>query len=189
MKNKEELKNKVAAWHDMNTSYLKQIQSLVTNIEGAKKLQVISYFTYSLNITHDKEKENFSLGSFHIQNLGDLPLTNPYICIKVSPEAPFEFSGKYVYRNANQRMGMADAWERINDAMDKEEYWLKPANKQTLEPQETLSFSNFQVKWIPNSSYSGSIMGFIYGDELKDGLSSLNQLNISGGFGKENSGE
>lgn len=180
MKRFEDVKEKIANWNGMNISYLKEIKSLVTDMEGPKRFQIISYFTYSLNIFHEQGRENFCLGSYHIQNVGDKPLTNPYICIKVSPESPFEFSGKYVYKNSRQKMGMANAWERINEATDKHEFWLKPANNYTLESFETLSFENFQVKWLPNTSYAGSIMGFTYGEEISDGMNALNQINIGG---------
>lgn len=189
MNKKNELHKKVSAWNEMNTTYLKQIKSLLTEMEGPKKFQVICYFTYSINIFHEKEKENFTIGSFHIQNVGDKPLTNPIICIKLSPQSPFEFSGKYLYPNSRQRMGMPDAWERINEATEKQEFWLKPVNKQKIEPSETISFSNFQVKWRSDESYTGSIMGFVYGDEIKEGLSSLNEINIGGVVGKENMNE
>ncbi|UOQ45221.1 hypothetical protein MUN89_04535 [Halobacillus salinarum] len=75
---------------------------------------------------------------------------------------------------------MTGAWERINDQKDKEEYWLKPRNKPVLNPEEQLSFTNFQIKWIGDQPYAGSIMGFVYSEELSNGSSSMNQINLSG---------
>ncbi|MBM7573685.1 hypothetical protein [Aquibacillus albus] len=180
-----DVRRKIADWQEMNASYLKEMKKLITEIKGPKDFQVISYFTYSLNIFHEQERENFCLGSYHIQNLGGKPLTNPYICIKVSSDSPFDFSGKYIYKESKQKVRLTNAWERINDPMDKQEFWLKPNDKLTLEPSETLSFSNFQVKWRPNSSYTGSILGFTYGDEINEGINALNQISINGTINKE----
>lgn len=180
---------KIAGLHEMNTSYLEEIKTLITEEKTAEKFHVISYFTYSLNINHSRDQENFSLGTYHIQNVGEKPLSNPYICIKVSSDSPFKFSGKYLYKGSRQLAGMTNAWERLNDHQDQQEFWLKPAKKNILEPNETLSFSNFQVKWLPEPSYAGSIMGFTYGDEIKDGMSALNQINVSGAIGKEDTNE
>ncbi|MBP2077989.1 hypothetical protein [Oceanobacillus polygoni] len=189
MKKMNEVRQKIVEWQEMNTSYLNEIKSLLSDKKALKDFQVISYFTYSLNLLHKEGNENYCLGSFHIQNVGGRPLTNPYICIKVSSDSPFDFSGKYLYKDSKQKMRLANAWERINDPMDKQEYWLKPVEKNVLNPSETLSFSSFQMKWLPESSYAGSIMGFTYGDEAKDGINSLNQINISGTIIEEGGNE
>ncbi len=189
MKRTDEIREKFAELQEMNTSYLKEIKSLITEMKAPQNFQVICYFTYSLNVLHERGHENFSLGSFHIQNLGTRPLTNPYICIKLSPDSPFDFSGKYIYKDSKQKMRLTNAWERMNEPLDKQEYWLKPSEKRVLNPSETISFTNFQVKWIPESSYAGSIMGFTYGDEVKDGIGALNQINVSGKLVKEDKNE
>ncbi|WP_240468598.1 hypothetical protein [Gracilibacillus sp. YIM 98692] len=175
-----DVRKKMLNWQEMNTSYLKEMKSLVTEIKASKKFQVISYFTYSLNISHEPGRENFCLGSYHIQNIGGEPLTNPYICIKVSSDSVFDFSGKYLYKNSRQTVRLTNAWERLNEPTDKEEFWLKPNDKRTLEPSETVTFPNFQIKWLPEASYSGSIQGFTYGDEITQGINALNQINING---------
>ncbi|MGJ9458031.1 hypothetical protein [Oceanobacillus sp. CF4.6] len=189
MNRADDVRDKIAEWQEMNTSYLKEIKSLVTEMKAWRNFQVICYFTYSLNILHERGHENLSLGSFHVQNLGTKPFKNPYICIKVSPESPFDFSGKYFYKDSKQKMRLTNAWERMNDPLDKQEYWLKPTGKQVLNPDETISFSNFQVKWISESSYAGSIMGFTYGDEVSEGISALNQINVSGTLVEEDEDE
>ncbi|WP_339227486.1 hypothetical protein NSQ77_18205 [Oceanobacillus sp. FSL K6-2867] len=189
MNRPNDVREKIDKWQEMNTSYLKEIKSLVTETKALKDFQIISYFTYSVNIFHKPGLENYCLGSFHILNVGGRPLNNPYICIKVSQDSPFEFSGKYLYKDSKQKMRLANAWERINDPMEKQEYWLKPVEKNVLNPSETLSFPNFQMKWLPEPSYAGSIMGFTYGDEAAEGINSLNQINISGTIIEEDSHE
>lgn len=181
----DDVKGKLEKWHNMNIAYLQEINSLVKEIKITKNFQVICYFTYSLNISHMHNTENFCLGSFHIYNIGEKALQNPYICIKLSPNSSFEFSGKYLYKDSQQKMKLTNTWERINDPTDKNEFWLKPNKLQELNPLETLSFSDFQIKWSPVSSYASSVMGFTYGDELKEGISALNQINVSGQIDEE----
>ncbi|RDW15935.1 hypothetical protein [Oceanobacillus chungangensis] len=146
MKRTNDIKQKIAEWQEMTTSYLKEIKTIISEQKVAKDFQVISYFTYSLNISHEQGDENFSPGSYHIQNLGASPLSNPYICIKLSADSPFDFSGKYLNKDSKQKMKLPNAWERMNDSKDKQEFWLRPTNVSKLEPNDTLSFSNFQVK-------------------------------------------
>jgi hypothetical protein len=172
------LEKKMTEWQEMQTTYLKRIQALVEEIE--KPLQVVPYFTYSTQITHHPNAENYILGTFHIQNLGEKPITNPMVCIKLTPAELFDFSGKYVYPDTKQPMQLANAWERINEATNKEEFWLRPAKKAILEAKETISFTNFQVKWMADTTYNCSIQGFVYGEEIKEGVHAINQINLNG---------
>lgn len=179
-----EMKQKLKQFHDMNNQYLKEIMTLIKE-KRSEEVQIVSYFTYSLNISHMNDGESFCLGSYHIFNISNRPINNPYICIKLTPASLFEFSGKYFYKDAKQKMKFANSWERMNDPTDKEEFWLKPNDIVQLEPFQKLAFSDFQIKWNPTSSYAGSILGFTYADEIKEGIHSLNQINLSGKFPKE----
>jgi hypothetical protein len=174
------LQEKIKQLEQETTSYLNEIKKLISKPQKSEELKMSNFFTYTTNISHEQEHESFIIGTYHIHNIGDKTITNPYICLKLSPNSPFNFSGKYVNKKTNPPMKTNDAWERLNDQTNKNEYWLKPIGKETIEPSETISFSNFQVKWIPNGSYSGSIMGFTYCDELKEGIPAINQINVSG---------
>jgi hypothetical protein len=187
----EKLKNiqkKLLHLQKINDTYLKDLKSLAKEMQ-TKQLKIISYFTYSLNLNHEQEGENFIVGSYHIKNLGCKPLHNPFICIKLGSEVVFDFSGKYFYQDTQQKMKLANAWLRINDADNQEEFWLKPSNQQILNPQETLTFQNFQLKWIPTMSYVGNVTGFTYGDEMEEGMAALNQISISGNVKEEDDHE
>lgn len=166
-------------------SYLSEIRKWVEELQNPDSLNIISYFTYSLDISHNPEEESLCLGSYHISNRGNQPITNPYVCIKVPEQSPFSFSGKYVYENFKQKLKVPGGWQRINEKENKEEFWLKPLGKQLIEPNETLSFSDFQIKWTPTQAYAGSIMGFTYSDQLKDGIAVLNPINLNGSVSKE----
>ncbi|MGM0876163.1 MAG: hypothetical protein ACQEWV_15680 [Bacillota bacterium] len=178
--NMVKLQEKIKQLNQETTSYLTEIKKLIYLSTKNNDLMMLSYFTYTTNISHEQESESLIIGTYHIHNIGDKTITNPYICIKLSSNTPFHFFGKYVNKKTNLAMKTNDAWERLNEQTDKGEYWLKPIGIETIAPSQIISFSNFQVKWIPNGSYAGSIMGFTYCDEFKDGIPTINQINVSG---------
>ncbi|QGH35232.1 hypothetical protein GI584_14765 [Gracilibacillus salitolerans] len=180
MSDQQELQQKLIDWQEEQASYLDQIKGLIQDLGVTEHLKIICYFTFSFQLFHREERENYCIGSFHIQNVGNKPLTNPHIGLKITSNIDFQFSGKYLYHNSKQSQRLSDAWERINEPSDKKEFWLRPIQKQTIEAGETLTFSNFQVKWIPTSKYSGTIQGFTYGNELPDGMNALNQIILNG---------
>ena len=113
----EELKSQTAA-------YLSEIRKLVEEIYIPQSVNVISYFTSSLNISHDQEQDSLCLGTYHIRNIGNQPLTNPYLCIKLPEDSPFFFSGQYVYEHFKQNLRSSAGWERINDKTTKKNFGL-----------------------------------------------------------------
>jgi hypothetical protein len=175
-----ELQEKIKQYNKETTSYIEEIKKLIIQSQKREELKMISYFTYTTSISHEKETESLIIGSYHIHNFGDKPISNPYICLKLSASSPFLFSGKYTTQKTNLTMQTNDVWERLNGQSEKEEFWLKPIGNEIISPNQIISFSNFQAKWIPTDSYSGSIMGFTYCDEFKDGVPSINQINVSG---------
>lgn len=175
-----EFLKKLSQHEQQTNSYLNEIKILISTIKKEDGLKIINFFTYTTNISHDKDKENMIIGSYHIQNLGNKPITNPYICLKLSANSPFQFSGKYINKKSYLSQKINDAWERFNEQSDKEEYWLKPVGKEVIAPFQVISFPNFQVRWLSKESYSGTISGFTYCDQNQEGTPSLNQISISG---------
>ncbi|WP_058307185.1 hypothetical protein [Gracilibacillus massiliensis] len=176
----QQLQQKIKGWQNESAAYLNEIKELIQSVETAKQMIVICYFTTSYQLSHQTDRVNYGIGSFHIQNLGTQPLKNPHIGIKITSNIDFNFSGKYLYPSSKKTVRVSNAWERINEPTDKKEIWLKPTQKESIQPGEILTFSNFQLKWEPNSSYSGTIQGFTYGEELPDGIHALNQINLNG---------
>lgn len=187
---KDAVEVKIEELKSQTTAYLFEIKKLIEGLTIPQNVNVISYFTSSLNIAHDTEQESLCLGTYHIRNIGNQPLTNPYLCIKLPKDSPFSFSGQYVYANFKQNLRGSADWERINDKTSKEEFWLKPLDKTSIEPNETIAFSNFQLKWAHSASYAGSITGVTYCDQLKEGSAAINPINLSGiGFMQEDEHE
>ncbi|MBO0589150.1 hypothetical protein [Sporosarcina sp. E16_8] len=178
--NRDDVGAKLTKLQHQTKTYLSEIKKMVDELNEPAKMIIVSYFTYSLNVSHDPEQESLCLGSYHIHNLGNQPITNPSVCIKVSQESPFSFSGRYVYADFKQSLKVADGWERTNEKTNKEEFWLRPLGKSSVEPNETISFSNFQITWSPKESYAGSIMGTTYSDQMKDGIAVINPINLNG---------
>lgn len=177
---KYDIEAQIIKLHEQTKSYVREIRKLVEVPHHLNQISITSYFTYSVNISHVVGQESLCLGSYHIHNTGYLPITNPSICIKFPKESPFSFSGRYVYENLKQSLKKPGEWERINEKANSEEIWLKPLGKNLIEPNEKISYSNFQIKWTPTKSYGGSIMGFTYSDQTTDGISVLNPINLNG---------
>lgn len=176
-----EIKEKLILLNSKTANYINEIKKLINEYEPLEKqINIISYFTYSLNISHDKQLESLLIGSYHIHNLGTKLLTNPIICIKISSPSTFLFSGKYVYERSKNVVQRKDAWKRINDHSNKEEYWLQPLSNSTIQANEVITFSNFQLKWLPKEAYATSIHGFTYTDEYKEGISAINPIYLNG---------
>ncbi|WP_246096898.1 hypothetical protein [Psychrobacillus soli] len=171
---------KMAKLQHETKAYLDEIKKLVVELNNPGQSDIISYFTYSLDISHDPTQESLCLGSYHVKNIGNKSITNPYLCIKISKESPFSFSGKYVYEDFKQSLKGPGGWQRINEKTNKEEYWLKPLGKSSIEPNEILSFSNFQITWSSEKSYGGSIMGFTYSDQIEEGIAAVNPISLNG---------
>ena len=180
MSDHQEIQQKLIDWQEEQSSYLDQIKGLIQDLGVPEDLKIICYFASSFQLAHQEDRENYGIGSFHVQNVGNKALTNPHIGLKITANIDFQFSGKYLYQNSKQTRMLSNAWERINEPSDKDEIWLKSIQKQTIEPGETLTFSNFQIKWIPTDKYSGTIQGFTYGNELPNGVNALNQINLNG---------
>ncbi|MGE7091466.1 hypothetical protein ACQKII_08370 [Lysinibacillus sp. NPDC048646] len=177
---RNDVEQKINELKGQTESYVNEMKKMLEGFIHSDSVNIIGYFTSSLNISYDPEQESLCLGSFHIRNIGNQSLTNPYLCIKLPEDSPFSFSGRYVYEHFKQNLKGPTSWERINDRSSNEEFWLKPLGKTSIEPDETISFTNFQIKWSHNLSYSGTIMGFAYCDQLKEGVAVLNPINLNG---------
>lgn len=70
------------------------------------------------------------------------------------------------------------SWVR-NSNDEKGVFVLKPVEKNVIEPNEILSFENFQIRWPSTSAFSGSIIGLTYCDEFQNGTPAINSINLS----------
>ncbi|WP_037986446.1 hypothetical protein [Thalassobacillus devorans] len=178
----DELEEKITLLDKETKVYLKKITELVYKQQHKSNDLLISYFTYSLNINHTIGEESLCIGSYNIINLGSSTISSPYICIKLPAGSPFNLSGKILNKNSSNNINVPDAWKRINEQSDKEEFWLQPMNKKGIEPSGVLSFKNFQIRWTPEQSYKGTIMGFTYSENNREGKAAINSIDVNGTF-------
>ena len=177
---KDDIEEIIKSLAHQTKHYVDEIKKRIEQIPIVINKTLISYFTTSINISHPIEQESLCLGSYHIRNTGNQLITNPSICIKLPEGSPFSFSGKYVYGQMKPNSNDTIIWERINDTKNKSEFWLKPIEQISIMPNDTISFSNFQISWPNHPSYSGIISGITYCDEVPEGIEVVNPISLSG---------
>lgn len=158
------------------------------NYEAEKEpiTDVTCYFNYSF--VQDKEtNDHFIYGSFIITNVGDNPLTNPIICLKVNESQQTIIGGKIgeMNRANNKIISKFEEWSYLYDDWRKKwieqgELWLKPKQTTELAPGEKLVFSGFDIKFKEKHSMTQvMIEGFTYFQQLPNGKNSLNSISIT----------
>lgn len=83
----------LSEWQQKQKRYMEAFRDRIKELEKARSWKVISYFTYSVHLAHDRSKESILLGSYHIHNIGEEPFVDPYICLQLSEDSPFSFPG------------------------------------------------------------------------------------------------
>ncbi|MBU8906893.1 hypothetical protein [Desertibacillus haloalkaliphilus] len=156
--------------------------------------EVTAYFTYSIvlpNIAED-EIDTFVIGNFILKNTGTTPITTPLICLKVSPIKSAKLGGK-IKMSATKS---ATEEEMIDESISEEwvyfqsdwqqkaeetgEHWLKPTITNKLEPNETLTFPNFELTLKkPEDASAILVEGFAYSEQLKEGVTALNRIIVN----------
>lgn len=174
------MNKRLTDFHQQLMESLAEISTRIKETRPATEQEVICYFTYSCHMSHNAQDENLCLASFHIWNMSNQRLKNPYICIQLPKDSPFTFTGKYLYEDQLQKMKNRGGWLRTNERENKVVFWLKPLEHSSIQPNERITFSDFQIKWTPTKSYAGSIRGFTYSEENKEGIAAINALNLSG---------
>ncbi|KYG91978.1 hypothetical protein MHH70_03085 [Metasolibacillus sp. FSL H7-0170] len=177
---------KMKQLEQQTTNYVKTIQQQLEQKVFSKETQLISYFTSSMTVSHEREEENFCLASYHILNVGTQPITNPSIHLRLHKHAPFSFSGKYIIGQMKQTFHEQLIWERFNDVKSKHELWFKPVNQSIIAPNEMIVFPHFQLTWTHQTPYFGLLEGWTYCDEIPEGSPVINPLHIcSVGYAEE----
>ena len=161
--------------------YLTELRTVFDKINAKKTGRVLSYFTSSLNMSYADDEESLCLCSYHIWNIGNVPLTNPTITIKLAEDSPFTFSGRYIHSifQRNLRQTNQNEWVRINNDGHKNTFSFKPLEKTVIKPNEILSFEQFQIRWLNNTPCGESITGITYCDQFQDGIAAINPINLS----------
>jgi hypothetical protein len=168
---------------DQFANYKEEKQKLSQN------KSVEAHFSYSVILPdiEQGEKDILVIGNYIIQNTGNVPLTNPIICIRINPVGFGRLSGKFGPKSIDfddkiVDEAMGKEWGYVHDDWKDKvrkggEYWLKPLSKDRIEPGETLTFSTFNLSLNqPKDKNSIIVEGYSYFNEEPNGVPSLNQI-------------
>lgn len=135
------------------------------------------YFDYSAILNEDESNTHLIIGSFHVKNISSEIMNDPVILLKISADSLCDFSGKFKTENQTEQP-YTFLWERVSmDEVDPQTHFcFKPTQKKTLQPNEQLSFQNFQIKIPTNESIT--IEGFTYFNQENDGVPALNSIQL-----------
>lgn len=143
------------------------------------------HFTYSTILPSNDEDTISIIGNFMIRNIGNQPLHDLIVCLRISPKEAGKLSGKIIM-NKNKKNVNIDSnilqWEFLHEnwietVRETGEYWIRPAGINELSESETIAFSGFEVKIKkPENQNSVMIDGFVYCKEIPNGVHALNNI-------------
>jgi len=140
-------------------------------------MNVQAFFAYSVVLPETSEEETLVISDFVVQNIGTEPLQNTIVCLRIRPNTAAELSGK-IATYSTKEVDDAEwifAYENWRERIKTDgEYWMKPFQQKPLLPNEQLRLANLQIR-IKNAP-STVIDGFVYGNELPNGVASLNRI-------------
>ncbi|ELK21238.1 hypothetical protein AF6_2084, partial [Anoxybacillus flavithermus TNO-09.006] len=134
-----------------------------------------AYFAYAVMIPEEKEEHVTIVGDFVIENIGNTPLNDPIICLRLRPAHHAQLSGKFSFRQLQEEGGWTFAVEDWRQKVKEGEYWLKPIDQTTLLPNEQLRFPSFELSIF----HTIVVEAFVYFRQLKQGIPSFNHIVIN----------
>ncbi|WP_330949537.1 hypothetical protein [Virgibacillus sp. MG-45] len=138
----------------------------------------ICYFTHSIIINQEPNNSHLILASFHVMNETSFPFHEPIILLHLDSDGDIDFSGKYTVEGSTNTRVKAP-WVRVllEDHDPQTHYCFKPTTTNLIAPKSGVSFQNFQIK-LPFNQYV-NVNGYYYCEEQKEGIASLNTLQIN----------
>lgn len=174
---------KITKLNNQTEAYTTKIVQLLEGYRKRLNLStLLGYFTYSISTTNDRTEENIILGDFHIQNLTDATVEELYLCIKINTTEAYKFSGKYFTNTFNMdNKTLSSQWQKFKNPNEEnqQEHWFRLVDQKVLLPLETISFRDFQITWKNEGPFSCSIQAFVYTQFEKNGIDSINTINVS----------
>ena len=147
----------------------------------------LTWFSYAVMLPEMDESEATVIGNMIIKNTGTMPLTNPMICIRITPPENVRLGGKIgaLTHTALTIDGTnTESWHYFHDnwkeqAAEKGEHWLKPNHIHILEPGQQISFEKeLRISTAKKEKYV-LVEGFFYSEEIKNGMRTLNNISIN----------
>ncbi|ERN52871.1 hypothetical protein M3689_07435 [Alkalihalophilus marmarensis] len=152
----------------------------------------VSIFMYTLIIpkTANEEEPIIIKGNLEIINSTATPLTSPVICIEFDDPLLTNLTARIQTDRPSMSDGMIqensiEAWRFLEgttfkDARKTGQYWLQPVEQHSIDINEHLSFSDFEIK-IPFKSplLNCKIQSYFYSEEYPKGVPSLNKISCA----------
>lgn len=150
------------------------------------KLQAFFNYAFLLSDFHEEQNQLSVLGDLIIHNIGENPVHDIIVCVRIKPQDAGVLSGK-IARSSNESRFESDGeeWqfvhENFRDIIRKSgEYWIKPMKINTLKPSAQIGFSNFElILKQPTNQQPIIIDGFIYCKEIRTGTPLQNKIIIN----------
>ncbi|MCE7794848.1 hypothetical protein K8O68_20890 [Salipaludibacillus sp. CUR1] len=147
---------------------------------------VLSFFNYTVFLSEPEDEELLVNGNFHMKNTGTSTLHEPFIVFRITPPAGAGLNGKItlsnhkdsvLYKDDEEWTYMDSGWK--DTIRNKGEYWLKPSHCAELKPEETLTFSSFDLRIKRENVIDRlTLQGFCFASELKEGIPSKNTVSF-----------
>jgi hypothetical protein len=178
------LENQLLSYEVALEEEKKQMEALKKNLSLPPKesplLNVRAFFNYSLILPEEKDEDVLVIGDFVIDNIGNTPLHETIVCIRLNPPEEAKLSGKIAINPWKNDESFNTEWTFASDDWREKiktngEYWIKPLQHTTLMPNEQLRFQNFEIR----TKQTVVVEGFVYCKEIPKGTSSMNNIIIN----------
>jgi hypothetical protein len=187
----EQYEKKIARLEHQLLTYEVALEEEKKQMEALKKkwslpqkehpvLNVHAFFNYSLILPETKDEDVLVISDLIIDNIGNTPLHEMIVCIRLNPSEEAKLSGKIATNAWRTEEGFNMEWTFASENWREKiktsgEYWLKPLHDTTLLPTNQLRFQNFEIR----TKQTTLVEGFIYCKEIPNGTPFMNNIVIN----------
>ncbi|PYZ93483.1 hypothetical protein CR194_09945 [Salipaludibacillus keqinensis] len=185
----QEFKKKLSSYSEKEKTDQKTFHPIESQRNNDPLASARAHFTYSTFLPDPEEEDQEILvkGHFYITNTGSGNLNHPIIGFRIKPVNAAKISGKIATIGGKEESVLYSSneeWQHLHEnwmekSRKKGEYWLRPIHCTEITPNETLSFSSFDLRINP-SNLRGHIIieGFAFFDEIKQGVPAINHISF-----------
>ncbi|MCF6136904.1 hypothetical protein [Pseudalkalibacillus berkeleyi] len=160
-------------------------EELGSKLVDKENLQLTAYFNHSLIC---KSESSYVIhGSFHMTNNGTEELDQPLVCFRFQPIDYTNLKGKISsleQSTISEEKQEADQWvyienEWAKEARERGEIWVAPMHDLTIQPNQTISISDFQIPIKKQFEDSIIIEAFVYFQNKEYRARAMNQIALN----------
>ncbi|PLR76589.1 hypothetical protein CU633_14650 [Bacillus sp. V3-13] len=174
-----ELESKLKLLEHESETFKERIRELLIEKSSSGK-RPLPYFSYSIILDNKLNGKHTIFGNFNFTNHSPYPLYHPKFVLKIKSDHAFDFSGKYMMPNQHIKVENFQ-WKLVENKNENEamEYWFAPIAAEKIDPEQTLSFPNFQIRFQNEATGYINVEGYVHCRDVDEGIPSLNSINIS----------